>query len=159
MSDLPALAIASDTLDAEQTLRPQRWKVHYIRNLMITFGLVSSLFDYLTFGLLFALAVPMLQFRTSWFLESLLTEIVMLLVLRTRRLAVRSRPAWPLLLASAGVAVGALLLPYLPGAALLGFTPLPPALLAGVLGLTLLLGIATEAAKHAFYARPALWRR
>jgi Mg2+-importing ATPase len=156
LGDLPAMAIATDELDPEMVSVPRRWDVRYIRDFMVTFGLVSSVFDYLTFGLLLLLAVPVAQFRTGWFAESLLSEILMFLVIRTRRVFYRSRPSRPLFAASLGVAALALAIPYLPGVGLLGMTPLPARVLAGLLGLTLLLLLASEGAKGLFFRRHPL---
>jgi Mg2+-importing ATPase len=153
LSDLPAMAIATDHLDPELLARPRRWNVRFIRDFMVTFGLISSVFDALTFGLLLLLSVPVAVFRSAWFVESLLTEVVVLLALRTARPFYRSTPSGPLLAASAGVAALALALPFLPGRALLGLAAVPPALLGAMLALTVLLMIACEAAKPAFFRR------
>lgn len=154
LSDLPAMAIATDRVDPDLVATPRRWDVRYIRNFMVTFGLVSSVFDFLTFGLLLALAVPVAQFRTGWFLESMLTEIFLLLVIRTGRVFYRSTPSRALLVASLAVAAATLALPYLPGAALLGFAPLPAGLLFALLGLTVLLVLASELVKRLKFLRP-----
>ena len=80
--------------------KPRRWNTKFIRNYMVLFGLVSSVFDFLTFGtLLFLFHASPEEFRTGWFIESLLTELVIALVVRTRRVFFRSRPG-TLLLAS-----------------------------------------------------------
>jgi Mg2+-importing ATPase len=151
LSDLPAMAIASDRLDPELVSRPRRWDVRFIRDFMITFGLVSSFFDFLTFGLLIALAVPVAQFRTAWFIESVLTELFVLLVIRTARTFYRSAPSVPLVAATAGVAAITFALPYLPVAGVMGFAPLPPSLVLLLVGLTVLLLIASEVAKRLFF--------
>jgi len=156
LSDLTALAIATDRVDPDLVAHPRRWNVRYIQNFMVTFGLVSSVFDYLTFGLLLALAVPVAQFRTGWFLESTLTEIFVLLVIRTGQVFYRSRPSRTLLAASLAVAGVTLLLPYLPGAGLLGFAPLPLGLLVALLALTALLVVASELGKRFYVARHPL---
>jgi len=156
LSDVPALAIATDRLDAELVARPRRWDVGFIRAFMITFGLVSSFFDFLTFGLLLLLAVPAAQFRTAWFVESVLTEIGVLLVIRTGRVFFRSAPSRPLLFASLGAAAITVALPFVPGTELLGFAPLSPALLGAIMGITALLVAASESAKRVFFARHPL---
>jgi Mg2+-importing ATPase len=156
LSDLPAMAIATDRLDPEMAARPRRWDVRFIRDFMITFGLISSVFDVLTFALLRFLAVPVAQFRTAWFVESMLTEIFVLLVIRTARVFYRSTPSRPLSAATACVAALTLVFPWLPFAGVTGFAPLPPALLAAVVGLTLLLVLTSEAAKRVFFARHPL---
>jgi Mg2+-importing ATPase len=90
------------------------------------FGLISSVFDYLTFGtLLLVIRTTPEQFRTAWFMESLLTELVIALVVRTRRPCFRSKPGRLLWLSTLSVAIVTLVIPYLPFSALFGFTPLP----------------------------------
>jgi Mg2+-importing ATPase len=93
------------------------------------------------------------EFRTGWFVESLLTELVIALVVRTRHPFFRSRPS-RLLLASTLVVTGvALALPYLPFSAVLGFLPLPAPFLFAMIGLTALYVLVTEIVKKEFYAR------
>ena len=94
LSDVPAIGIADDAVDPELIARPQRWNMRFIGRFMLEFGAVSSVFDFLTFGALLLVfhAAPDL-FRTGWFVESLLTELVIALVVRTRRPFYRSRPA------------------------------------------------------------------
>jgi Mg2+-importing ATPase len=115
---------------------------------------VSSIFDFLTFGtLLFLFRASPEEFRTGWFIESLMTELVIALVVRTRHLFFRSRPG-TLLLASTLIFIGiTLVLPYLPFISVFGFVPLPAALMLTLLGLTALYVLATELAKRYFYAR------
>ena len=156
LSDIPATAIAGDRVDKEWVAKPRRWDTVFIRDYMVLFGLVSSLFDFLTFGLLLWLfqASPE-EFRTGWFLESLLTELVIALVVRTRRPFYRSRPGNLLLGSTVIVIAIALVLPYLPFSSIFGFVPLPAPLLLGMIGLTLAYVVAVELAKKTFYARAA----
>ena len=94
MSDLPAIAIASDSVDEERLASSQRWDVGRIRSFMIVFGLVSTVFDLATFALLhFVTNADPETFRTAWFVVSLLTELAALLVLRTSRAFWRSAPS------------------------------------------------------------------
>ncbi len=158
LSDIPGMAIAGDDVDREWVDRPHHWDMAYIRDFMILFGLVSSVFDFLTFGvLLWWLQASAEVFRTAWFTESLLTELAVALVVRTRMPFYRSRPGPWLLSTSAAVAVLTVLLPYLPGSHHLGFVPLAPAVMGMVIGITLLYVLAAEAAKRFFHAhhRPA----
>jgi Mg2+-importing ATPase len=154
LSDIPSTAIASDNVDPEWVARPRRWNTAFIRDYMVLFGLVSSVFDFLTFGvLLFIFHSTPEIFRTGWFLESLLTELVISLVVRTRRVFFRSRPG-KLLLVSTLVFIGiTLVLPYLPFSSIFGFIPLPLPLLLMMLGLTALYVVVTEIAKKYFYSR------
>jgi len=133
--------------------KPRRWDVKFIRNFMIIFGLISSAFDYLTFGLLLlVLRVGEEQFRTGWFIESLFTELFILLVVRTRRPLFKSKPGFWLWVSTLLVGVAALILPYLPGMALLfGFVPLPPLMMVLLLIITGLYVVANEVAKRRFF--------
>jgi Mg2+-importing ATPase len=154
LTDFPAMTIAGDGVDRELVDRPQRWNVKFIRNFMITFGTVSTLFDYLTFGtLLFVFHATIDQFRTGWFLESVLTELLIMLVIRTRRASLKSKPSRYLLIAILIVAGGTLILPYLPLSRLLGFTPLHVTLLLALGGITVLYAATSEVAKMVFYKR------
>jgi Mg2+-importing ATPase len=121
---------------------------------MVLFGLVSSLFDFLTFGvLLYLFRASPEEFRTGWFIESLLTELVIALVVRTRHPFFRSRPG-TLLLVSTLVFIGiTLVLPYLPFSSVFGFVPLPALLILTMLGLTAGYVLAAELAKKYFYSR------
>jgi P-type Mg2+ transporter len=100
LSDIPAITISGDNVDPEMVEKPHRWNTNFTRNYMVLFGTVSSVFDFLTFGtLLFLFRASPQEFRTGWFIVSLITGSVMALVVRTRHLFFRSRPD-TLLLAS-----------------------------------------------------------
>jgi len=154
LSDIPGAAIASDSVDAGWIDKPRRWDTAFFRDYMVLFGLVSSVFDFLTFGTLIWLfeAAPQ-EFRTGWFVESLLTELVIALVVRTRGPFWRSRPGTLLLASTAAVIALALALPYLPFASIFGFVPLPAPLMLAVIALTLGYVVAAEVAKRFFYSR------
>ena len=126
MTDFPEMNIASDTVDTEMVVRPRRWNIKFIRQFMITFGIVSSIFDYLTFGLLLWLlhATPD-QFRTGWFVESVVSASLIVLVVRTRGVFFKSRPGKPLLLTTLSVAAITMVMPFTPLASLFGFSALP----------------------------------
>ena len=154
LSDFPAMTIAGDNVDRELVDKPRRWDITFIRDFMIVFGLVSSIFDFITFGaLLLVLQATPEQFRTGWFIESLLTELIVTLILRTRRPFFKSRPGTMLLLSSAVVTVLALFIPYLPFAGLLGFVPLPAGAMALLIAITGLYVLMNEVAKTFFYTR------
>jgi Mg2+-importing ATPase len=157
LTDFPAMTIASDSVDPEMIECPRRWNIRFIRNFMITFGFVSSVFDYLTFGILLLVArATQGQFQTGWFLESVLTELLILLVIRTQRPFFKSVPGRYLTISALIVAGVTLILPYSPLKDLLGFTPLPLPLLLMLLGITVLYITASEVAKQFFYKRVQL---
>jgi Mg2+-importing ATPase len=126
--------------------------MRFIGRFMLEFGLVSSLFDFLTFAaLLFVFhAVPSV-FRTGWFVESLLTELVIALVVRTRRPFFRSRPGGVLLWSTVALVALTVALPYLPFIGVFGFVPLPGPLLITVVAITALYVVAAEVTKRWFY--------
>jgi Mg2+-importing ATPase len=154
LSSLPSLAIAGDRVDAEQIEAPRRWDIGSIRRFMIYFGLVSSCFDFVTFGfLLLMMHAGAGTFRTGWFVESLLTQLVIVLVIRTHQSFWRSRPSALLAWLTLAIGLLAMAIPYLPGSAWFGFVPLPAQTVAGLVAITLLYLAASEATKHWFFAR------
>lgn len=155
LSDLPLLAIATDRPDPDLLRAPQRWDVGEIRRFMIVFGLISSLFDLVTFVLLIGvLHAGEAQFQTTWFVISLMTEVAVVLVLRTRHAALRSRPTAILLWLSVCVMVLTLLIPWSgPLAEAFNFVPLPAQSLLVVGGVLAGYVVATERLKGWFFSR------
>lgn len=151
LTDFPEMTIASDNLDAEMVEQPRRWDIRFIRNFMITFGLVSSVFDYLTFGLLLWLGVPEQQFRTGWFLESVISAALIVFVVRSRKPFFRSKPGKYLLWATMAVVLATAALPYSPAAGMIGFQPLPAELLGYLGAIVMLYILSAELAKRWFY--------
>ncbi len=154
LSDIPAVGLADDSVDREMIERPRRWNMRFLGRFMIEFGCLSSLFDFLTFGLLLGVfaASPEL-FRTGWFVESLQTELLVALVVRTRRPFWQSRPGTLLLWSSLALMALTFAIPYLPGASLLEFVPLPAPLLGAIAAIVLLYAASTEGLKASFYRR------
>jgi Mg2+-importing ATPase len=148
------MAIATDRVDSELVKKPRRWDIGFIRKFMITFGVVSSVFDYLTFAaLLFFLHANVDHFRTGWFIESVVSASLIVLVIRTRQPFFKSKPGTALWLATALVVVGTLVLPYTELSRLFGFTPMPREFLPVLAGILLLYIVTAEAAKKIFYRR------
>ncbi|WP_411821891.1 magnesium-translocating P-type ATPase [Leptospira sp. 'Mane'] len=126
LTDFPEMTIATDKVDKEMIDFPERWDIKAIQRFMITFGLVSSIFDYLTFGtFLLLLDATELEFRTGWFVESVISASFIVLIIRTRKSIFESRPGKYLLAATLCTAIATLALPYTPLAPLFGFAPLP----------------------------------
>jgi Mg2+-importing ATPase len=151
--DVSEMTIPSDNVDEEQLHRPARWDMAFIRRFMLVFGPISSAFDFLTFGVMFFLfhAGPEL-FRTGWFVESLATQSLVIFLIRTRRIPFfTSRASRQLAIATLGVAAIALILPFTPVAAPLGFVALPPLFFA-VLALMIVVYLALiELGKRLFF--------
>jgi Mg2+-importing ATPase len=152
MTDFPEMAIATDSVDAESVDLPRRWNIQFIRKFMIVFGLISSVFDYLTFGILiYVLHATQDQFRTGWFLESVISAALIVLVIRTRRAFFKSKPGKYLMIATFIVVCATLILPFTPLASLFGFSRMP-ALFFVVLGMIVVsYMIVAEVTKRIFY--------
>lgn len=156
LTDFPAMAIATDSVDLDQLEKPQVWDIKFIRNFMIVFGIVSSVFDFLTFAaLVFVLKTGPEEFRTGWFVESVMTEILIIAVLRTWKPFYKSKISRPLLIAMVLVLVITFALPYSPLSELLGLRPLTASsmMLLGII--TLLYVAASEVTKRIFLRRIA----
>lgn len=151
LTDFPEMTIATDNVDAQMVSQPRRWDIKFIRKFMITFGLVSSIFDYTTFGLLLMLDVTAEQFRTAWFLESVVSAAMIVFVVRSSRPFFKTRPGNYLVAATLVVVAITLILPYTPMATLVGFVPLPLSLVGLLLVIVTLYLSTAEIAKHIFY--------
>ena len=154
LTDFPEMAIATDSVDEQMIDYPRRWDIKAIRKFMITFGLVSSLFDYLTFGLLLILLhANEGQFRTGWFLESVISASIIVLVIRSRKPFFRSRPGKYLLIATLSIALITLVLPFTPVGNVFGFSPLNLSTYLLLLLIVVLYILAAEVTKRIFYQR------
>lgn len=122
MTDFPEMTIATDRVDEEMIQKPLRWNIDFIRNFMIIFGLISSFFDYATFGVLLLLNTSVSEFRTAWFIESVISATLIVLVVRTFKPFFTVLPGKYLLLAVIGVVIFTILIPFMPFATQLGFT-------------------------------------
>jgi len=153
LTDLPSLGIASDRVDPEDVAAPRAWDLHQVRDFMVVFGLLSSVFDLVTFAvLLHGFDAGATLFHTGWFVGSALTELAVLFVLRTRRLSIRSRPGNALVLGSVAVGVVVIACPFLPSVAdALSLTALPATVLAALVVIVLGYVVAAEVTKRVFY--------
>ncbi|MDZ7265598.1 MAG: HAD-IC family P-type ATPase, partial [candidate division KSB1 bacterium] len=154
MTDVPEMTIATDNIDQEMVEKPRRWDIKFIRTFMATFGLVSSVFDYLTFGVLLLLlhATPE-EFRTGWFMESVISATMIVLVIRTRKPFFKSLPGRNLFAATISIVGVILLLPFTPLAAIFGFTR-PSGILLIFIALIVMFYILTaEIVKSVFYKK------
>ena len=123
LTDLPEMTIAGDRVDQELVARPRRWSIGFIRNFMVVFGLLSSIFDFLTFGaLLFLLHANVDQFRTGWFIESVISASIIVLIIRTRRPFFSSIPSRSLMVVTLLVGLFTVILPFTPFSDPFGFT-------------------------------------
>ena len=155
LSDIPSITISSDNVDPDRVSQPQRWNIKDIQLFMVVFGLISSVFDLATFAvLLLVFHADQPTFQTFWFVVSLLTELAVVLVLRTHRPAFRSTPSRLLLWATIAVIVATLAIPFLgPPSSVFGFVPLSALQMGTVIAIVIGYIAATEGAKVWFYGR------
>lgn len=152
LADFPAMALATDSVDPEQIRRPRRWDTRFIVRFMMSFGFSSSMFDFMTFGAMYWLyGLNEEMFHTGWFVESTLTGLMIMMIVRTSRPFFLSRPGKLFITAIISVAVVTVVLPYSPLAETLGFVTPPTALILIAIGITILYGIGLEVVKAMFY--------
>ncbi len=157
--DTSQTVMTTDNVDPEYIERPKRWDISFIRRFMITLGPVSSLFDFVTFfTMLFVFNAwnnPAL-FQTAWFTESLCSQTLVVLIIRTRRIPFyKSKPSRYLTLMLLGVIAFALLVPYTPVGDFFGFIPLPPAFYLALVGILVAYALLAETVKKWFYKHNA----
>jgi Mg2+-importing ATPase len=152
--DVGQLAIPSDRVDPEVLARPAAWDLAFVRRFMTVFGPVSSIFDFMTFFvMLVVLDAGHAEFRTGWFVESLATQTLVVFVIRTRRSPFyRSRPSRAMVVLPITCACVGALLPLTPLAGPLGFTALPIAFFAILVGMIAAYLVLVEVVKRRFYA-------
>jgi len=157
--DVSQVSIPTDNVDPAMEQRPKRWQIKFIRQFMTIIGPISSIYDFLTFGVLlwaFHASTNESLFHTGWFVESLATQTLVVFVIRTAANPLKSRPSRPLLISVLTVVAVALVLPYTPLGGLLRFTPLPLSLLVTIAILAVTYLFLVQAVKSWFYRRHAL---
>jgi Mg2+-importing ATPase len=156
LTDFPEMAIATDSVDAINIQTPQKWDLGFIKRFMIIFGLLSSVFDYMTFGvLLFIMHAKEKTFQTGWFVESVISAILIVLVVRTKLSFLKSLPGKYLSIATALVFLVVLVIPVTPMAAWFGFVKLPLVFYGLMILVISAYLFSAEFAKRLFYRRIA----
>jgi len=151
--DLSEIAIPLDNVDKSFLKKPHRWNISFIRNFMFMMGPISSLFDFLTFGiLLYVFQASEKLFQTGWFIESLATQILVIFIIRTRLSPFRSRPHPILAISSISLVSLGIILPFTPLGPYFNLVPMPPTFF---IVLSLLCGtylLLAEVGKRIFYS-------
>ncbi|MFA5030439.1 MAG: magnesium-translocating P-type ATPase [Patescibacteria group bacterium] len=153
--DTSQLSLSTDTVDPEDVRRRSSFDMKFIKKYMLVFGSISSLFDFITFGvLLLVFSQSEQHFQTGWFIESIATQVFVIYVIRTKKIPfLQSRPS-AMLLINTLMAVGiAWVLPYLPFAKAFKLVPLPLPVLLVIFGIVMVYLIIAEFIKHAFFKR------
>jgi Mg2+-importing ATPase len=151
--DFSQLSLSSDDVDKEDIRKPSEWSMKFIKKYMLVFGPISSIFDFLTFGLLFwVYHLSASQFQTGWFIESFATQVFVIYVIRTRKIPfVQSWPSKLLLFNTIAMVVLAWATPYMPWGKFFQFSPLHPVILFSIMSLVFLYLVLVEAVKRKFY--------
>lgn len=148
MTDFPAISISGDQVDPEDIIKPRAWDIKAIRKFMIYFGLLSSVFDIVTFIVLrrgFHASATL--FRSGWFVESTLTELAVMMVLRTHRRFWRSKPGKGLFWSSLILAIITIAIPFTGFGRVIGLAVPPVNLLLILFGLIGVYIVLNEVAK------------
>lgn len=168
--DVSQTGIPTDNVDEEQIRSPRKWDIGNIKWFMMVVGPISSIFDYATFALMWfvfgarifsdpevtgmAKTHAMQLFQTGWFVESLLTQTLIVHIIRTRKIPfLQSRASLPMLLTSLSVMAAAIWLPYSPFASLFSLVPLPAAWFGWIALFLLLYSGLTHMVKTWFFKR------
>lgn len=147
------IGLPTDNVDPEDVKKPPRWDIRFIKRFMFTFGPISSLFDFATFGILyFAFDLPEHQFQTGWFIESIATQILVIFLIRTKKLSFfGSRPSRLLLASTIPIILAAWVIPFSPLGHLFGFELLPIPIFLSIIAITIVYLALVEVAKHYFF--------
>ncbi|KKR33863.1 MAG: Magnesium-translocating P-type ATPase [Candidatus Falkowbacteria bacterium GW2011_GWF2_39_8] len=151
--DMSQVAIPLDKVDDEYLKKPKHWDIKFIKNFMLIFGPISSLFDFLTFYLLFAFfGLSSSAFQTGWFIESLATQTLVIYIIRTRKIPfLQSSPSKYLLFSTVAVITLGLILIQTFLGNVFGFTPLPWKIIFVIFGLVAIYLVLVEIVKQFFY--------
>ncbi len=154
ISDGPLLSISTDRVDEEELVKPRNWNLKLISNFAKFFGGISSVFDFITIILtLILVGSNIALFRTCWFIESTLSEIIVTFAIRTKMRFYRSRPSRILLLSSVVFGLLTVLLPYSQFNTIFEFYPPTPFLLSLIFSILLLYFVVVELVKHFFHKK------
>ena len=150
-TDLPEFTISTDKVDAKWKNSPQNWDLSFIKRFMIVFGLISSIFDLTTFVILKSITTSVEAFRTGWFIESVMSASLVLLVIRTERPSYRSRPSTYLFVSVIAVNLLTLITPLTPLGKVFGLVPLEPRVFFAIFIVIFAYMLTAEIAKKFFY--------
>ncbi|HTQ63177.1 MAG TPA: magnesium-translocating P-type ATPase [Puia sp.] len=154
LTDIPEMTIATDSVDSFMISQPRRMNISFIKKFMILFGIISSLFDYITFGvLLYGLHASVDEFRTGWFIESVVSASIIVLIVRTSAVFYKSKPGKYLMIATFMIVLFTIILPYTPFAGIMGLVPLPLSFYFWLFLIIVLYALAAETAKRFFYRK------
>lgn len=128
--DMSQIATPTDNVDEDYLQKPRPWHINFIKKFIITIGPISSIFDFITYGIMWFVfngAANPAMFRTGWFLESLFTQTMIIYVIRTNKIPfIQSWPSKTVIIATLGIVAFGCILPFTPISQWFQFAPLPP---------------------------------
>lgn len=159
-TDFPSLQIASDSVDEDWLKNPVKWDMKFIKRFMVVFGIISSLFDYLTFFVLLSIfRSDERLFQTGWMLESVISAMVVMLIVRTARPVTKSKPSKKLIFAIICVSLCLIAIIYSPINSYLGLIALPIKVILSMFGISFIYALVAEILKKKFYKNNSFSRK
>jgi Mg2+-importing ATPase len=153
LTDMPEMTLATDNVDEELIAKPHKFNMKFIRKFMVVFGLLNSVADYSTFGILLYFGSTPDQFRTGWFIENVFSAALIVLVIRTSRPLIKSKPGKYLVLAIIAIICIVFIIPYTIMGKEFGFTPISISLLVMITIIVTVYTTIVEIVKRAFYRK------
>lgn len=153
LTDIPEMVISTDKVDREMIEKPRRWDIKFIKKFMLVFGLLSTVFDFITFGILIFILNPSTteQFRTTWFIESIISACLIVLIIRTSRPISKSKPSKYLIISTLAMIIAITILPFTALGKIFGLSEIPISYMV-IVGLIVLTYLASaEGIKRMFY--------
>ena len=151
ITDIPEMTISTDNVDKEMIQKPRKLNIKFIRKFMLYFGLLSTLFDFITFGILIILKSSMAEFRTIWFMESIISASLIILIIRTKSVFYKSRPSKYLIISTIVIIGIIIIIPYTSIGNLFGFVS-PPLIYLPIIAIIVFMYICmAEILKKKFY--------
>lgn len=151
--DISQMSLPTDAVDDDDLLKPAHWNLKFIRAYMVVFGGLSSIFDFLTFGLLYYIYhLGEAQFQTGWLIESFATQVFVIYIIRTKKIPfIQSRPSKPLFITTFIAVVIVWVLQFTPVAQLLYLEALPSKIMLIIASYVVAYLVLVELVKHVFY--------
>ncbi len=155
MYDVSQLSLPTDNVDMEEIKKPLRWDINFIKHFIFTFGPISSLFDFITFvGLLYIFRYSVPAFRTGWFIESLVTQSLIILAVRTKTVPFfKSKPSVYVIWGAIGAAIASIVISQTQLGIIFQFVKLPGTYWVFLIIVVILYIMVVETAKKIFYTQ------
>jgi Mg2+-importing ATPase len=153
ITDFPEMTISTDNVDKEMVTLPHKFDLKFIRKFMMVFGLLSSVADFATFGILLYFGSTIDQFRTGWFIESVASASLIVLAIRSRKPLIKAKPSKYLLISTITAVCIVIVIPFTFLGKEFGFVPIPFSVLVMIAIIVAIYLTSVEIAKRGFYKK------